>query len=52
MYYTGLDPFTLQPIFVEKDLVRRDKQKQMVVNQDPQANSRRTQLRNAGKRKY
>ncbi len=22
MYYTGLDPFTLQPIFVEKDLVK------------------------------
>ncbi len=32
MYYTGLDPFTLQPIFVEKDLVRRDRQKNLVVN--------------------
>lgn len=31
MYYTGLDPFTLKPIFVEKDLLRKEKQKQVVV---------------------
>jgi len=31
MYYTGLDPFTLKPLFVEKDPVRREKQKQIIV---------------------
>lgn len=31
MYYTGMDPFTNQPIFVEKDPARREKQKQIVV---------------------
>jgi uncharacterized radical SAM protein YgiQ len=27
MYYTGLDPFTRQPIFVEKNLKRKERQK-------------------------
>jgi uncharacterized radical SAM protein YgiQ len=31
MYATGLDPFTLEPIFVEKDAQRRERQKQVVV---------------------
>ena len=31
MYYTGLDPFTLKPIFVEKDPARRERQKRVVV---------------------
>jgi radical SAM superfamily enzyme YgiQ (UPF0313 family) len=31
MYYTGLDPFTLQPVFSEKDTSRKEKQKQIVV---------------------
>lgn len=31
MYYTGLDPFSLKPLFVEKDPTRRDKQKQIIV---------------------
>ena len=31
MYYTGLDPFTLEPLFVEKDPARRERQKQIVV---------------------
>ena len=31
MYYTGLDPFTLKPLFVEKDPARREKQKQIIV---------------------
>jgi uncharacterized radical SAM protein YgiQ len=31
MYHTGLDPFNLKPLFVEKDLARRDKQKRIVV---------------------
>ncbi|MCH5244238.1 MAG: YgiQ family radical SAM protein [Lentimicrobiaceae bacterium] len=28
IYYTGLDPYTLEPVFVEKDLSRRDRQNQ------------------------
>jgi hypothetical protein len=31
MYATGLDPFTLQPVFTEKDPVRREQQKRLVV---------------------
>jgi uncharacterized radical SAM protein YgiQ len=31
MYYTGLDPFTLKPLFVEKDPARREKQKKIIV---------------------
>ena len=32
MYYTGLDPFTRQPVFVEKDMGKRERQKQIVVD--------------------
>ncbi|MAT40995.1 MAG: YgiQ family radical SAM protein [Anaerolineaceae bacterium] len=32
MYYTELNPFTKEPIFVEKDLHRKNKQKQILVN--------------------
>ena len=32
MYYTELDPFTLQPIFVEKDTNRRKRQKFIVTD--------------------
>jgi len=31
MYYTGLDPFTLQPVYVEKDLGRRERQKKIIL---------------------
>ena len=31
MYATGLDPFTLKPVFVEKDPSRRERQKQIIV---------------------
>ncbi len=31
MYYTGLDPFTLKPLFVEKEFVRRERQKQIIT---------------------
>jgi uncharacterized radical SAM protein YgiQ len=31
MYYTGLDPFTRQPIFVEKDLRRKKRQKDILT---------------------
>ncbi len=52
MYYTGLDPFTLKPLFVEKDPVRREKQKQIVVEKPAEPGSRRSRLRAAGRRKY
>lgn len=32
MYYTGLDPFTLEPLFVERDPVRKEKQKVMITD--------------------
>jgi uncharacterized radical SAM protein YgiQ len=35
MYYTGLDPFTRQPIFVEKDQKRKDRQKQILGAKPP-----------------
>ncbi len=31
MYYTELDPFTGEPIFVEKDLARKERQKRIVM---------------------
>lgn len=31
MYYTEMDPFTGQPIFVEKDLRRKSTQKELIV---------------------
>jgi uncharacterized radical SAM protein YgiQ len=31
MYYTELDPFTLEPLFVEKDMGKKEKQKRIVV---------------------
>ena len=31
MYHTGLDPFTRQPVFVEKDLRRKQHQKDILV---------------------
>ncbi len=37
MYYTEMDPFTRQPVFVEKDLQRKERQKEIVVKKDPPA---------------
>ncbi len=31
MYYTGLDPFTLEPVFVEKDPARKERQKRILL---------------------
>lgn len=51
MYYTEMDPFTRQPLFVEKEESRREKQKRMIVDQTPQPHSRRESIRsNHGKR--
>jgi uncharacterized radical SAM protein YgiQ len=32
MYYTEMDPFTRQPIFVEKDMRRKERQKSIIVH--------------------
>ena len=34
MYVTETDPFTMQPIFVEKDPVKRQKQKDILVTKE------------------
>ncbi|MCF7810771.1 YgiQ family radical SAM protein [bacterium] len=34
MYHTGLDPFTGEPIFVEKDNFRKEKQKQIITGKN------------------
>lgn len=52
MYYTGLDPFTLEPLFVERDPLKRDRQKQVVVQKLAEPGSRRSRLREAGRKKY
>jgi uncharacterized radical SAM protein YgiQ len=31
MYYTGLDPFTLKPVFIEKDFKKKEEQKNILV---------------------
>ena len=31
MYYSGLDPFSMTPIFVEKNPVNKERQKQIVT---------------------
>jgi uncharacterized radical SAM protein YgiQ len=35
MYHTELDPFTLQPVFVEKDPRRKQRQKEIIVAKSP-----------------
>ncbi|MBN2148458.1 MAG: YgiQ family radical SAM protein [Anaerolineales bacterium] len=41
MYHTGLDPFTRQPIFVEKDLRRKARQKDIISAKEPPARERK-----------
>jgi len=41
MYYTEMDPFTLEPLFVEKDLFRKDRQKHIVIDKVEQQGRRR-----------
>jgi hypothetical protein len=31
MYYTGIDPFNRKPLFVERDPVKKERQKNIVV---------------------
>jgi radical SAM superfamily enzyme YgiQ (UPF0313 family) len=35
MYHTELDPFTLQPVFIEKDPRRKQRQKEIIVAKTP-----------------
>jgi uncharacterized radical SAM protein YgiQ len=58
MYYTGLDPFTLEPLYVERDPVRKEKQKTMITEPEllrPASTPRRlhppTQTRPISRRK-
>jgi len=46
MYYTGLDPFTLQPVYIEKDPLRKQRQKDMLTGSP--ADSRPAQKSSAG----
>ena len=41
MYYTGLDPFTLKPVYVEQEPSRKERQKMIVVDKPFAATSAR-----------
>ena len=43
MYYTEQDPFTGAPIFVEKNLKRKERQKQLILGEHPTLNRRSQQ---------
>jgi radical SAM superfamily enzyme YgiQ (UPF0313 family) len=45
MYCTGQDPFTGKPLFVEKDPIKKQRQKEMVTD-----NSRKDKKRSLGRR--
>jgi len=40
MYYTELDPFTRTPVFVEKDLRRKARQKDILTNKTPEKSAK------------
>jgi uncharacterized radical SAM protein YgiQ len=44
MYYTGLDPFTLKPVFVERDSVRKEHQKMIVIEKPIPASAMRKSI--------
>ena len=50
MYYTGLDPFSRQPVFVEKDPARRQRQKEIVVDKPAAPEHARTDYRRSAPR--
>ncbi len=52
MYYTELDPFTLQPIFVEKDPKRKERQKEIVVGKKESPHPQPLSQRERGKGNY
>jgi uncharacterized radical SAM protein YgiQ len=41
MYYTGLDPWTREPLFVERDMTRRERQKEIVTTKSGGTTPRR-----------
>lgn len=41
MYYTEMDPFTLEPLFVEKEPLRKERQKNIVVDKSEQKGRRK-----------
>jgi uncharacterized radical SAM protein YgiQ len=51
MYYTEMDPFTLKPLFVEKDLIKRDRQKRILVEKPQDPGSRRSRFPDHPKRR-
>ena len=51
MYYTEMDPFTRQPLFVEKDIARRERQKMIVVDKPVRTGPPRYRPRPTGVRK-
>jgi hypothetical protein len=42
MYYTELDPFSRQPIYVEKDLRRKKQQKEILISKAFQPSAEKT----------
>ncbi len=54
MYYTELDPWTREPIFVEKDPIKKQKQKDVVTQKMQYINNRlqNTQNRHKNRKKY
>jgi uncharacterized radical SAM protein YgiQ len=52
MYYTELDPFTGEPIFVEKDARRKESQKKIVTDQRRELDSRRGRLSTVKAKRY
>ncbi len=48
MYYTEEDPFTGQPLFVEKNLNRKQKQKDMVTSKSPISQHSKTPIQTTG----
>jgi uncharacterized radical SAM protein YgiQ len=51
MYHSGLDPFTMKPIFVEKDAGKRERQKQ-IVTKKPSKHQKRRNSEYKGKRPF
>jgi len=52
MYYTELDPFTGQSIFVEKDARRKERQKEIVTDKDSKNKIHEGSQRKKGVRTY
>jgi radical SAM superfamily enzyme YgiQ (UPF0313 family) len=40
MYYTGIDPFTKMKIYVEKDIMKKEKQKSIITSKGTHKNEK------------